>query len=124
MSILDSFYEQFVSRHDFKDSDIDVFINRWKNKAMFKNIPLAWILPLDTMMFELNKNNYIVKSVIQEYGQLVVNVPFDHNAFKARLIIEIAQNKIRKIDEDLYSLFDIDIRKEFFNKKYDFSEKE
>jgi hypothetical protein len=118
MSVLDSFYEQFIARHDFEDSDIDIFINRWKKKATFKNIPLAWIIPLDSMMFELNKKEYIVKSVTQEYGQLVVIVPMDNNSLKAINIIEITRKKIEKIDEDLYSLFNVDIRKEFRNKRH------
>ena len=59
MSVLDTFYQKFIERHNFEDSDIDIFLNRWKNKTIFKNIPLAWVIPLDTMMFELNKNNFI-----------------------------------------------------------------
>lgn len=118
MSLLDTFNIEFIKRHDFEDSDIDVFINRWKNKTIFKSIPLAWIVPLDTMMFELNKRNYVVKSVSQEYGQLIVMVPIDHNALKAFEIIGVAKEKIKDIDKDLYLLFDIDIGKEYANKKY------
>jgi GMP synthase PP-ATPase subunit len=118
MSLLDTFNEEFVKRHDFEDSDIDVFINRWKNKAIFKNIPLAWIVPLDTMMFELNKRNYVVKSINQEYGQLIVTVPADHNALKAFKIIDVARDKVKDIDKDLYLLFDIDIGKEYSNKRH------
>ena len=118
MSILNSFYQQFIERHDFEDSDINVFLNRWKNKASFKEIPLAWVLPLDTMMFELNKRNYVVKSVHQEYGQLIVTVPADYNVIKAFKIIDKAKSYIKKIDEDLYSLFEIDIEKEYMTKRH------
>ena len=118
MSVLDAFYQKFLERHDFDDSDINVFIDRWKNKADFKNIPTAWIIPLDTMMFELNKRNYVVKSVHQEYGQLIVTVPADSNASKAFKLIDKARDKIKKIDEDLYSLFDIDIGKAYMDKRY------
>lgn len=118
MSLLDSFREQFLARHDFEDSDIDIFINRWKNKAYFNSIPLAWILPLDTMMFELNKRNYVVRSVVQEYGQLIVTVPADSNAPNAFKIIDVVKGKIKNIDKDLYSLFDIDIGKEYMAKRH------
>lgn len=118
MSVLDAFYQKFLERHDFDDSDINVFLNRWKNKTEFKDIPAAWIIPLDTMMFELNKRNYVVSSVSQEYGQLIVSVPIDHNSLKAHEIIKNTQNKIEAIDKDLYSLFDIDVRKEYFTKRF------
>lgn len=124
MSILDSFYEKFILRHDFEDSDIELFLHRWKNKCIIKNIPLAWVIPLDTMMFELNKKGYIVSSISQDYGQLIVSVPANEYAPSAFKIIEVAKRKIESIDKDLYSLFDIDIiRKEYFNQKYKFSEK-
>lgn len=118
MSLLDSFYQQFLARHDFEDSDLDVFLNRWKNKAIFKDIPVAWIIPLDSMMFELNKNDYIVNSVCQEFGQLIVLAPLNTDFIHADKIIQIAVKKVEAIDKDLYSLFDINIRKEYFNKRH------
>ncbi len=51
MSVLESFNEKFLQRHDFEDSDIDKFINRWKNKAIFKNIPLSSIRSIFSFVF-------------------------------------------------------------------------
>ncbi len=118
MSVLDTFNDEFIKRHNFEDSDIDIFINRWKNKTTFKNIPLAWVVPLDTMMFELNKKNYVVSSVRQEYGQLIVAVPVDHNVSKAFKIIDVARAKVKDIDKDLYSLFDINISEEYLHNSF------
>lgn len=50
MSVLEVFNKEFIKRHDFKSSEIDYFLNTWWDKAAFKNIPEAWLIPLDNMV--------------------------------------------------------------------------
>ena len=125
MSLLEKFSAEFVKRHDFEDPDLDIFLNRWKNKAKFHNIPVAWILPLDTMMFELNKLDIIVRDVRQEFGQLCVGI-HTGDYIKSMDILKKAKSQIKNIDKDLYSIFDIvEVHKEIskaYSKLY-FSEK-
>lgn len=123
MSLLDDFNQEFIKRHDFYSEDLDLLFNKWQPKTLFKNIPEAWILPIDTMLSELNKENFFPKEVEQIFGQLYVNFGSIIDTFTTdqeftyKAIIKHTVEQIKLIDEDLYLYFDIDPESMFLDLK-------
>lgn len=87
----------FDERHDFEAEDIQTLYERWP-EVDFYNIPVAWIVPIDTMLARMRYYNPVIQ-VRQEFGQLIVI----HNELteNQRKIIWVAEKEISKIDEDL-----------------------
>ena len=124
MNLLEEFNSEFIKRHDFYSTDLDILVNKWQNKVKLKNIPEAWIIPIDNMLIELDKINMIPDCIEQDFGQLLTLFNFDildtyteeqNNTFNTVYLKTLAQ--IKSIDEDLYLYFDIDpenIKSEYF----------
>lgn len=132
MNLLEDFSKEFRKRHDFYSEDLDVLFNKW-DKTSFKDIPEAWILPIDEMLLELSKINIFPISIQQQFGLLFVryrelklkedlNIKYSEiSEDKSYLKIQSeAYYKIKSIDEDLYLFMDLDLNdiEIEYNKKY------
>lgn len=97
MSKLLDMSQIFHERHNFDDEDLQLLKERWPT-VEFENIPNAWIIPIDEMLFRLRYNNPIIK-ITQYYGQPVIY----HSELndKQRRIIKRAEQDLKQIDEDL-----------------------
>jgi len=132
MNLLEEFNTEFIKRHDFYSEDLDLLCSKWP-RTKFKDIPEAWIIPIDEMLLELSMLNIFPISIQQRFGLFFVRYPelildedlvVDYNKIpedKLYLNIQLdANNKIKAIDEDLYLFMDIEfyfIELEY-NKKY------
>lgn len=114
MSLLEQFKEEFIKRHDFYSDELNVLFSKWQGKTTFRDIPEAWIIPIDTMLCELNEQNFFPIEVEQIFGQLYVNFGSKAEGFTDdqevvyKLIINKTVKQIKLIDEDLYLYLDID----------------
>lgn len=121
MNLLEEFNKEFIKRHDFYSEDLDVLFSKWQNKTTFTNIPEAWILPIDTMLLELNEKNLFPKRIEQKFGQLfvmfskdVLNNFTELQQIEHDKIVNRTIEKIKLIDEDLYLYFDIEAETIYF----------
>lgn len=131
MNLLEEFSKEFIKRHDFYSEDLDNLFNKWP-KTSFKNIPEAWIIPIDEMLLKLSNINVFPIYVEQKYGLLFVQYQeYDLKDDTHIHTSEIKENqeflkiqgeaasKIKSIDEDLYLFLDLDfsdIELEYFKK--------
>ena len=121
MNLLEEFNKEFIKRHDFYSEDLDLLASKWP-KTQMKNIPEAWILPIDEMLLELSEIKIFPYCVEQKFGIMNVRyyelgrepdttyysnqIPDDKQFLK---IQAKANGKIKLIDEDLYLFMDIDL---------------
>lgn len=126
MNLLEEFNTEFIKRHDFYSAELDVLFGKWESKVKLKNIPEAWIIPIDDMLLELEKINVFPDNIEQDFGQLLVLFKLNMlDSFSDKQISEFNQifketlEKIKSIDEDLYLYFDIDaedVKFQYFKK--------
>lgn len=117
MSILEIFTREFNKRHDFEDSDIDLLKERHPN-IKFHAIPVAWVIVIDQVLSRLRYKKEKIRSVSQEYGQLIFQFDLDTFTPKTAEIIRHMHDQIKQIDKDLYDQFDYNsIKKEIINYK-------
>lgn len=117
MTVLEKFVQEFNRRHDFEDSDIDILKERHPN-IEFQDIPVAWIVIIDQALSRLRYKKEKIKSVRQEYGQLIFQFDLEVFTPKTAEIIHHMHEQIKKIDKDLYENFDYEqIQKEIINNK-------
>lgn len=93
-----AYKEEFDDRHAEDDQeDLATLQERWPS-VKFHNIPVAWIVILDTMLCRMRYSNP-VREVRQEFGQLIVI----HGPLRAsqEKIIREAEQEIYAIDADL-----------------------
>jgi len=88
----------FDSRHEFNESETDVIRERYPSVCI-SNIPVAWIVLIDEMLGKFRCSD-LIKSVGQEYGQLIILFSREPEA-KHKEIIEKVEQAIRDIDKDM-----------------------
>ncbi len=98
MVSIDEFKSQFIERHEFVYSDLDVLRKRFKH-ILFNDIPEAWVYAIDKTLSIMSQPNKI-HSVSQVFGFLVVDCAkmsdFDKNLLKT---LEL---ELKVLDIDLH----------------------
>jgi hypothetical protein len=97
---LNSFAKEFIFRHEFNDSDINVLKSKNKN-IKFQNIPKAWIVIIDSMLSKIKSK---IKLVSQHCGFLVVDWMEQPNQCDLD-VIKIAEYKLYQADYDLHKRY-------------------
>jgi hypothetical protein len=86
-----AYKKEFDYRHDWDLDEENILKSKWPT-IKFKNIPQAWIIPIDKT---LSTNNILdIKEIRQNYGHVIV---LPHNNY----IENKLENIIKKIDMDL-----------------------
>lgn len=86
-----NYKKEFDSRHDWDDGELNILQSKWP-QIKFKNIPQAWIIPIENFLLKSNLDN--IKEIRQEYGQLIVS--------NDKMIENRLDSIIKKIDMDLW----------------------
>lgn len=101
MNLLENFKKEFEKRHDFISHDLDLLYKKHPTVS-FLNIPEAWIVPIDEMLFKLNYKKISHITISQHYGQFIVSTPVAEFKLKYIKIIDETRRIIESIDRDLY----------------------
>jgi len=101
---LHGFKNIFDNRHDFNESETNILRSNWPN-INFYNIPLAWIYPIDMMLYKLNSNQDTdaIKEIRQDYGHISFIITDNYNKEQYYQILSAAKDMIYTIDRDIHN---------------------
>lgn len=98
MITVEQFNTEFINRHNFTYEDIDFLPKKYYYIA-FKDIPEAWVCPIDLALEKLQDPMKVMK-IFQYSGFLIIDC--DNILNEDRKILNELDQTIRLIDYDLY----------------------
>lgn len=96
------FVKEFYNRNEISDSEIANFSKRYP-KTKISNIPVSWIILLDSMMSELYSSGIYPRELYQRGGFLVID---GDNVDKSVDFIRLIESEIYQMDSDLYKMLE------------------
>jgi hypothetical protein len=94
------FKNTFDYRHDFDEDETNILRSNWPS-IKFYNIPLAWIYPIDMMLFKLQNNIDSIKEIRQDYGHITFILK--NNMEQYYEVLSAAKSLIYTIDRDIHN---------------------
>jgi hypothetical protein len=95
---LNNFKINFDNRHNFNDSDLNILKERFP-KIKLKNIPTAWIIPIDEFLSKF-RYNQLITEINQFFGFPIISFNKKLNV-KEQKIVDKFQETIKNIDKDI-----------------------